>query len=355
MAGVPAGAQVRAGEAAERELRAIGAAADGQHARLDAQVLVGLDGRLHELRILAHDLGHVAVLLLDRHLDALALEPRVQELGRMLHQVELCLEALGVVVAHDVAHRGVRDGARDALQVDKAVVAVGVLGAHVRRQHPVEVGRDVQRVDHAVLGGAGVDRVALDAHGHVGRVEALPLQLADSAAVYGVGVLAPKGVDIEQRRPVADLLVGAKADAQARMRQLGVLVQARNERHDHGDACLVVAAQQRGAVGDHDVLAYKAVEFGEHVRPDGDLAPVHDAADQVSALIMHDVRLHAKTGSGLGGVEMRQKAQTGLVLGARARGDMRHHVAVLGHGRVSGAQAPQLLGQQVGQVELAGA
>ena len=74
-----------------------------------------------------------------------------------------------------------------------------------------------------------MDGLALKADGHLGGVKALPLQLADGAAVDRVGVLAAKGIDIQQLGSVADLLVRAEANAECGMGQRGVLSDARDK------------------------------------------------------------------------------------------------------------------------------
>ena len=101
------------------------------------------------------------------------------------------------MIADDVACRGVVDRSRNALKVIEALVALGVLRTlHVGEQG-VKVAEQIARVDHAALGVAGVDGLALKANGCLGSVKALPLQLADGAAVDRVGVLAAKGVDVQ--------------------------------------------------------------------------------------------------------------------------------------------------------------
>ena len=69
---------------------------------------------------------------------------------------------------------------------------------------------------------------------------------------------APKRLDVEQRRALADLLVGGEADAQRRARQVRVGRQVRDRGHDLGHAGLVVGAEQRVAAGGHDVVARRA-------------------------------------------------------------------------------------------------
>ena len=96
------------------------------------------------------------------------------------------------MVADDIARCGVIDGRRYTLKVIKALVAFRILRAlHVGEQR-VEVTEQIACVDHTALSVARVDGLALKADGRLGGVKALPLQLADGAAVDRVGVLAAK-------------------------------------------------------------------------------------------------------------------------------------------------------------------
>ena len=70
---------------------------------------------------------------------------------------------------------------------------------------------------------------------------------------------------------------------------------------------------------------------------------------------MHDVRLHAGARCNLGGVEMGDQAQGGFVLSARACGDMRADIGVLGHVDIFRTKLAQLFSQHVGKVKLNGA
>ena len=61
------------------------------------------------------------------------------------------------------------------------------------------------------LGGAGVDAEACDLHGGGGRVEVFVLQLAQEAAVHGIGEVAAKARHVEVVGAGADLLIGGEA------------------------------------------------------------------------------------------------------------------------------------------------
>ena len=200
-----------------------------------------------------------------------------------------------------------------------------------------------------------MDGLAFKANGCLGGIEALPLKLADGAAVDRVGVLAAKGLDVQQLGAVTDLLVRAKTNAERGVGQRGVLSDTRDKRHDLGDTSLVVGAQQCGAVAADQVLTHKVVQGGKLGGAHCHGLAVNDTADQVAAFVVHDVRLYAGTRRDLGGVQVGDQAQSGFVLGPSARGNMRADIGVLGHMGIGRAEFAQLLGQDVGKVKLNGA
>ena len=137
---------------------------------------------------------------------------------------------------------------------------------------------------------------------------------------------------------MANLLVGAEANAQLGMRQSGVFHNEGDERHDLGDAGLVVCAQQRGAVGAYELLAHKVVQSGQQRGADGDRFAIDHGAHQVTALVSHNMRLHAKTGGLLGGIEMRDQPKARTALGTLTCGDPSRDISVLGHRDITGTE-----------------
>ena len=196
---------------------------------LNAAGKVGFLGNINKLGIVTNDFGHISILLLNLDRYALLTQTLVEHRGGGINKVEFLLELGGVMVADDIARRGVIDGRRYTLKVIKALVAFRILRAlHVGEQR-VEVAEQIACVDHTALGVARVDGLALKADGRLGGVKALPLQLADGAAVDRVGVLAAKGIDIQQLGSVTDLLVRAEANAECGMGQRRVLSDTRDK------------------------------------------------------------------------------------------------------------------------------
>lgn len=197
--------------------------------------------------------------------------------------------------------------------------------------------------------------LALKANGCLGGVEALPLKLANRTAVDRVSVLAAEGLDIQQLGTVTDFLVRAEANAERGMGQGGILRDACDKRHDFGDTRLVVGAQQRSSVGADKVLTHQVVEGGKLGGAHGHGLAVDDAANQIAALVVHDVRRYAGARRDLGGIEVRDQAQGGLILGTGASGNVRADIGVFGYMGIGCTQLAQFFGKHVGKVELYGA
>ena len=88
-------------------------------------------------------------------------------------------------------------------------------------------------------------------------------------------------------------LVGGEADAQARMRHLGMGLDPGDHLHDLGDARLVVGAQKRRAVREDHVLALVLQDVGE--LPDTDcLLYTSDAADEEDSVGLGGSRIFKK-------------------------------------------------------------
>ena len=78
---------------------------------------------------------------------------------------------------------------------------------------------DVLGVDHDIFGVTGVDVAPVYGHDGGGGVEILIFQLAQGAAVYGIGIVCAECLDIETVCASADLLVRGEADADACVRR----------------------------------------------------------------------------------------------------------------------------------------
>jgi hypothetical protein len=183
----------------------------------------------------------------------------------------------------------------------------------------------------------GVDAVDGD-RDLLGR-ERLVLQLAEVRAVERVGADGAEALDVEQRRALADLLVGREAHAQRGAREFRVRGQMGDGGHDLGHAGLVVGAEQRVAAGGDDVVPRGRVHHRIAARQ----------PDRCAVVIAVHERLDARAGRVRARVHVGDQADHGTVTGQR-----RGHVAVLVQRGVGQARRAQLVHQQPREVELAG-
>ena len=254
------------------------------------------------------------------------------------------------MVPDDILQGGLLRLAVHLLQVEEALVPLGVGGGLQRRQQGVVLHGDQQRVAHLVLGGARVDAEAVDGHHGLGCIEGLILIVGDVAAVQGVGEVRAEAGHVEEAGAHADLLV--RGEAQADFAVGGLLRQQLLHRlEDDGDARLVIRPQQGGAVGAHQVLAHELLELRELGRLHDDvLLPVQH---HVPAGVVDDLGLHVLSGHVRGGVHVGDEADGGQMLAPRRGGQGGVDVALVVVPGVFDAQASELLHQQPGHVELA--
>lgn len=351
---VSAGSNVRAGQAAERELSAVGATTSSNRLRLNANLAICLKCIINQELVAVELLGHVAILLVNLNADGILAIALVQERGDILQDLLAICKNLGVVVADDVAELDLGRGALDGDWVVEALVALGVLRTLEGRDHLLELGSHGNCVDHDVLGAAGVNHDALEVDVGVSCVEALVVKLAESLSVDGIAVSCAKFVQVKQACTVADLLVRDKRNLERRMSELRVVAQALEQRADLSHTGLIVSRKQRGSVGANDVHAHKILEVRDLLLGGSDSLAVDDAGDQVTALIVDDVRLDARGRRVDDGVQVRAKHQRGSRLDALGCGEGAGDVGVLVDGDVGAAQRLELFAQVASHLVLSG-
>ena len=261
----------------------------------------------------------------------------VQERGDILQDLLAVGKNLGVVVADDVAELDLGRGTLDGDWVVEALVALGVLRTLEGRDHLLELGSHGNCVDHDVLGATGVNHDALEVDVSVGGVEALVVELAESLAVDGIAVRSTEFIQVKQACAVTDLLVRDKCNLERRVCELGVIAQALEQRTNLSHTGLIVSGKQRGAVGANDVHAHKILEVRDLLLGGCDGLAVDNAGDQVTALIVDDVRLDARGRRVDDGIQVRAKHQRGSRLGALGCGEGAGYVGVLVDGDVGAA------------------
>lgn len=351
---VSAGSNVRARQTAEGELSAVGAATSSNWLRLNANLAVCLKRIINQELIAVELLGHIAILLVNLNADGILAIALVQERSDILQDLLAVGKDLGVVVADDVAELDLGRGTLDGDWVVEALVALGVLRTLEGRDHLLELGSHGNCVDHDVLGATRVNHDALEVDVGVGGVEALVVELSEGLAVDGVAVCCAKFVQIKQACTMTDLLVRDKRNLERRMSELRVVAQALEQGADLSHTGLIVSGKQRGAVGANDVHAHKILEVRDLLLGGSDSLAVDDAGDQVTALIVDDVRLDARGRRVDDGVQVRAKHQRGSRLDALGCGEGAGDVGVLVDGDVGAAQRLELFAQVASHLVLSG-
>lgn len=351
---ISAGSNVGAWQSAEGELGTIGTATSGNWLRLNTNLTICLKRIINQELVAVELLGHVAILLVNLNADGILAIALVQERGDILQDLLAVGKNLGVVVADDVAELDLGRGALDGDWVVEALVALGVLRALEGGDHLLELGSHGNCVDHDVLGATRVNHDALEVDVGVGGVEALVVELSEGLAVDGVAVCCAKFVQIKQACTMTDLLVRDKRNLERRMSELRVVAQALEQGADLSHTGLIVSGKQRGAVGANDVHAHKILEVRDLLLGGSDSLAVDDAGDQVTALIVDDVRLDARGRRVDDGVQVRAKHQRGSQLGALGCSEGAGDVGVLIDGDVGAAQRLELFAQVASHLVLSG-
>ena len=342
---VSAGSNIRARQAAERELSAVGTTTSSNRLRLNANLAVCLKCIINQELVAVELLGHVAIFLVNLNADGILAIALIQECGDILQNLLAVSKNLSVVIADDVAELDLGRGALDGDWVVEALIALGVLRALEGRDHLLELGSHGDGIDHDVLGAAGVNHDALEVDVGVSCVEALVVELAEGLAVDGVAVCCAKFVQVKQACTVTDLLVRDKRNLECRMSELRVVAQALEQGANLSHTGFIVSGKQRGAVGANDVHAHKILEVRDLLLGGSDGLAVDNAGDQVTALVVDDVRLDARGRRVDDGVQVRAKHQRGSRLGALGCGKGAGDVGVLVDGDVGAAQRLELFAQ----------
>lgn len=351
---VSAGSNVRARQAAECKLSAVGTTTSSNRLRLNANLAICLKCIINQELVAVELLGHVAVLLVNFYTNGILAIALVQERSDILQDLLAVSKNLSVVIADDVAELDLGRGALDGDWVVEALVALGVLRALEGGDHLLELGSHGNCVDHDVLGAAGMDHDTLEVDVGVGGVEALVVELAESLAVDGVSVRGTEFIQVKQACTVTDLLVRDKRNLERRMSELRVVAQALEQGADLSHTGLIVSGKQRGAVGANDVHAHKILEVRDLLLGGSDGLAVDNTGDQVTALVVDDVRLDARGRRIDDGVQVRAKHQRGSGLGALGCSEGAGDVGVLVDVDVGAAQRLELFAQVASHLVLSG-
>ena len=129
------------------------------------------------------------------------------------------------MVTNDIVRFGGGFIARKLAEVEKALVVFGMGGRFGCRQQSDEFRQHQGGIPHLVLGAAGVDIKPLYRDGRRGGIEVLIFDLAQLAAIDGVGLFSRKALHAEAVGTSADLLIGGEADGDGTVLDFGVCQQ----------------------------------------------------------------------------------------------------------------------------------
>ena len=251
-----------------------------------------------------------------------------------------------IVVADDIVQACLLFMALDALQVAEPFIPFGKGRVFKNRKHGMEFHCDQDGIFHFALCRARMDAHPVDGNLGVRRVEVLIFDLAELAAVHRIGVLRPKALDIEAIRAAARLLVRRDADFDGPVRNV-----LRNQAFQCGEnfrnACFIVRAEQRRAVGHDQILAFVIQKAFKFRRAHDDI--LFRVEDNIPAVVvLDDARTHILTAGSRSGVHMRDQSQNravGFTVGRQGPVD----IAAFVHVGVGQAQAAQLLRKRSAQ------
>lgn len=338
----------------ERELGAVGTAADGLVDGRDAEESTGPHQHVHHHGVMVQLLHHVAVGRLDGDGDlrsGVLLPGLLAEAPQpLLHLVELRLGE----GPQEEPHLGLARLHGDVLVGEPVWLSPARgLGQVVGGQAADEGHHDVGRVHHLAVGGTRVDVLALDDDRRQRGVEAFVLDLAELAGVHRVGDFGREVFEVDVVGALPDLLVRVETDADFAVGDV-LLPQTFEGRHDDGDARLVVGTEQGLAAGGHDGVTQAGAEHGV-LRDREDQILVVGVEDVGTAVVIVHPRLDVLARSVGRSIEVLHEPDGGhgCVVRRQVRGKRRVHVPILAQVHVAHADAPQVLLQHPRQVELA--
>ena len=180
--------QVRARQAAERELGPVRTAADRSDLRRDADCFHGFFGQVDDIHMAVFDFfQHIIIDIMRRDDNGPIAVFFIEEISHLLQQGLAPFKTLAVVVADEHVHRARFDVAIQFIDVEEAFMAFGVFRFFPGRQELLPLCGNRQCVDHLSFGVACMDAAAMEGDDRVGSIEVFIFQTAQFAAVDSIG------------------------------------------------------------------------------------------------------------------------------------------------------------------------
>ena len=124
---------------------------DGQGGGLGKQLVAALSAQCPQAQLTAVGTNSLAASAM-RKAGAVRTATGENAVVVNCRHADVIVGPIGIVIADDIASGGMGDGCRDAFAVDKAIIAIGVLGTHMCGQQALELNEQVVCIHHAVLG-----------------------------------------------------------------------------------------------------------------------------------------------------------------------------------------------------------
>jgi len=212
-----AGTEVGAGQALIAQAGAVRAATDGNFVGIHAYGSHGFLGTFNHIHDGLNALFHVEIAVHQSQLQSAFTVLLVDVFCSGNHDSLLLLKPYHVMVADDVAQGGLLYNTFHGGQVNEPFITGGMLRLLCGRQQTLELHGDVLGVHHLVLGGTGMDVQTVNNNLCACAIKVLILDLADRAAVGGLGVIGAEALNIDLIGATADFLVVGEADLKSCM------------------------------------------------------------------------------------------------------------------------------------------
>ena len=340
---------IGAGQAHKRQTRTIGTATNGLDYGLHIGHTHSLYGLVNHVGMWLYHLTHIEVLVLQSEFQNTLAILLLQQIDARPHKYLLLLELLAVVVTNDIRNLGILNRAVEAYAVVESLIACCVLGALNRGNKRIQIARNLNGVNHLVLGISGVYVTALNLDCCRRSIEVLILQLALGATIHCVSEVSTKCRHVEIIHATTNLLVGCEADANLAVCNLGVRNQILRSGHNLGTARLVVSTQKGSAIGVDKRVANKVLQLGEVRNLHCERAV---KLDITAIILLNHARTHVLATHIGRCIYVGDKTDYGGILIALGCRYSTHSVAVLIHRYVLHTECAHLIGQIVKQNEL---
>ena len=159
------------------------------------------------------------------------------------------------MVTDDVIHIHMLHIAADAVNMIEALISFRCLRHLMDRKKSLKLLCQENGVLHLSLRAAGMNAAPVHMEGHIRGVEVFIFQLAQRAAVHGVGIIRSEAFHIEMVHTAAHLFIGSKTDPHGSMSDFRMGQQIFRHGHDLRHAGLIVRTKKRGAVRDDQTLS----------------------------------------------------------------------------------------------------